>query len=244
MAQLGLTYDDLMSATGDFLGFGFDSSTYSAASTNTCDRIVQSALRKFYYWRGLVDGNSFTGWSFMNPTATLTLVAGTQVYDLADDFADTDGPFEYAAGLTLPPVQIVDEANIRNMYAMRNLSGDPLYACISAQTSDGTAQQTCQVEFFPAPNAARVLTYRYYVNPLQLTGGAAYPLGGPMVAECLKEGCLAEAEKYSDDTIGLHSKIYDDLLQTTARADMMATTPEFLGRNIDRSDNRYPIVWG
>jgi hypothetical protein len=59
MALLHLTYSDIMSAVGNFLGFGFTSSGYTTAQTDICDRVVQSGLRRFYYARPIIDGAIF-----------------------------------------------------------------------------------------------------------------------------------------------------------------------------------------
>lgn len=245
MATLELTYADLMNAVGDFLGFGRDYTLYSATDVAICEENIQSGLRDFYYFRDFVDGVMFQGWSFVNfnPTSTLTLVSGTRTYTLPSNFSSIDGTFTWGDGINKLPILIVGDQNILDMYNAMDASGDPLYASIETSGSTGTALQTNTVTFYPEPNAAGALNYRYFINPLQVTSSATYPLGGPQHAETLKEACIAAAERNRDDEVGMHNARFQQLLMQSARFDMRAATPEYLGRNIDRSDYIRPVMY-
>lgn len=239
MATLDLTYTNLMNAVGNLLGYGADYTAYPTARQTECDRVVQSGLRRFYYFRGPVDGVMFTGWSFMRGLGTVTLVAGTRTYDLASDFSDIEFRFTFGDADARPPIDIVGEVNIRDMYNAADADGTPLFAAVKAKTFASTAAQTWEVIFYPEPDAAETISYQYQKNPLQLSGSVLYPLGGPQHASTIEAACMAEAETLVDDEgNGIHEQRFQRLLATSVRLDMHSATPEYLGRNIDRSDYR------
>ncbi len=73
---------------------------------------------------------------------------------------------------------------------------------------------------YPTPDAAYTLTYTYEKYSGALSGSNPYPLGGMKFAELYIESCLSAAEQSSDDTMGLHTALFQQLLADGIARDM------------------------
>ena len=84
-STLSLTRDQLRSEVGLMLGYGLSSSDWEPEQLQRIDLCIRDGLGQFYYpMTG--DQKSIHEWSFLTPTATLSLtVAGGYDYDLPDD---------------------------------------------------------------------------------------------------------------------------------------------------------------
>lgn len=234
MASLVLTFTNLLSETGYYLGFGRDTTAYGTEETARATAAVEAGLRTFYYPEQ-VDDLQFTGWSFLNKLGTLTTVASDYDYDLASDFEAIHGPMNWAATKGRVPIEVVGEAEILTLRQQSSGTGIPQFLAIRPKTSTGTAVQGWEAIFWPTPSTAETVYYRYVAQALKADGTALYPLGQPTHSETIKESCLAAAELMENDEEGPHYARFKRLLKASMDADQRANTPETLGRNTDDS---------
>lgn len=115
------------------LGLSTDAADWTSAPTAALlDRVRQSALRSVYY--AMLPGEQGNvEWSFTNPPATLSLVAGTSTYTMPDNFTyiGAIGPrLVYAAGSGYVSAEKVDAHSL--LEAQARESGSTLSAAISS----------------------------------------------------------------------------------------------------------------
>lgn len=75
-STLSITYDDLRSEIGYYLGFRRSSSAWSADQAATIESCLKSGLRQFYLPEPLPGESVSHLWSFLKPLATLVVWAG------------------------------------------------------------------------------------------------------------------------------------------------------------------------
>lgn len=187
------------------------------------------------------DGTHFeleTAWA-TDSVSGGTFTINQQDYDLPDSFGYAIGELFFQPGVTYGgPIQIVGEGIIlAKRQQMSPFSGRPTMACIRykplvASTTDGQRQE---ILFWPAPDQAYLLSYKFAALPDKLSATAVYTYGGMAHAETLKEACLAAAEELENDAMGLHGQAFMRQLIASIGVDMRSV-PHLLGYNADRSD--------
>jgi len=235
VTDLALTYTQLLAEVGYYLGYGETTGSYTADQTSRADKAVQEGLRMFYYPDD-VDGQPFSGWSFMRPIDTVSIQAATQTYDLPVGFESFDGPITFGAASGYPPIQIIGEGNIRAMEWPATWTGIPVYGAVrpKSTTLDSTTVQTMELLLFPTPDITATGTYRYFVKPLILASGALYPMGSAANASTIREAVKAAAELAENDERGIHWETFKERLKTSMRIDRR-TGPQWFGRMVDNS---------
>jgi hypothetical protein len=156
-------------------------------------------------------------------------------YTLPDAFGSIMGDFTYDPNDGYASIKEIGEGAIRSKRQNDTGSTRPQYFAIRAMSSDQTAGQKFEAMFWPAPNAAYVLSYRYRAYPDKLSTSAAYHLGGSDHSECILEACLAKCEIALDDGFGHHFKQFMMLLEAAVERDGNRG-PENFGYNGDASD--------
>lgn len=232
-SSLSLGYPDIAAEVGEFIGAGRTSDNWTTAQLAHVNAAMDSGMRKFLRPLDQRTGRLHE-WSFTRLTATLTMVADTQSYDLADDFGGPRGPFTYPADEGRAPIHVTSEGEIRSMQAVSDLSDYPYMVAIVPKSGfDGTSGSRWQAKFFPTPSAAVVITYPYYVlMETRLRSGTPYPLGGMAHSETLKAACMASAELQRKTEVGVWAAEYQVLLQTSIEYDKKEN-PDNLGKNLD-----------
>jgi hypothetical protein len=187
--------------------------------------VWEAGLRSFYHPHYVEDsGNgkrviNLHAWSFLQPTAQLAVVSGTSAYSLPDGFSGMLSDFTFASGDTYGKIARVDEGKIRALQSNASASsGVPKYYAIRARQVTEGDRSTQEVVFYPAPNAAFTLTYRFEVEPPTLPNPTSVPLGGSRHAGTILEACLAAAEK-SLGAEGMHCARFQELLAASVRKD-------------------------
>lgn len=219
MANLTISYDEILDALGRMVGWG---STYSAWSTNTMQvadatKFIKSGLRRFYF-NTQVGENPPHQWSFLTPVATLTTVNGTQAYDLPTDFVSLKTSFTMPGGTESVRLTKRTNAQILELIRDDDRSGMPeFYAIRHTGDTDPSAQY--EVVFYPKPDAAYALKYRYLLSPPEVSTFNQYHLGGPQHSECVLEAILSSAEKLLNDTEDVHDKQFRELLVASIAID-------------------------
>jgi len=162
------------------------------------------------------------------------------IYDLPSDFTAFDGQLTYAANQSAiyPPIEHAPDIQIRRQRQYSWGDGYPKLASIRPKSFDPATGQQWLAVFWPTPDDDYTLEYRYRVEPRLLSARYPYPMGGPEVGELILEACLAVAEQRYRDEESLHSSIFARKLVAAIEHDRMASSPDTLGYNADRSDGR------
>lgn len=251
-STLSLKYSDLQAEVGGFLGYGVDPVAWSAVQVAEIDRYVQSGLRQFYYPPAMNGAETAYEWSFLKPTTTLTTTASDAAQDLPDDLGRILSDLYFDEAVHKIPVVFVSEARILALLQQSEDTGKPEYFTVRAKTSDGGNGQRLEVAFWPIPDDAYVLTYRYEAYSGKLSNSKPYPLGGMRHSELIVESCLAMAEQKANDEKGLHTEKFTMLLAAGIAQDrkqgaryfghMGAQDSDVVSRNRGQAVN-YPITY-
>jgi hypothetical protein len=204
-SSLSLGYPDLALAVAEYLNYDVDSNNWTALQTAEIDRQVQSGYRQFLYPPAMDGLSAGYEWTFMKPTVTIETTADDEDQDLPDDFGRLVNGFSFDTADLYPQVLAdVGEARIRELRQQFDETDRPRVAAIRIKSSDGTTGQRREVMWYPTPDAAYTLSYRYEAFTGKLTDANPYPLGGAKHAELIRESCLAAAEAFLDETRGTH----------------------------------------
>jgi hypothetical protein len=161
-------------------------------------------------------------------------------YDLPDDFGTIEGKFTFAEDaatmMNATGVDIVGEGLVRGKRQHSVADSFPRLAAVRCKAATGLAGQRFEVLFWPVPDAAYTLTYRYTSIPGKLTAALPYPLGGALHAETVKASCMAAAEQAIKGERGVMFAQYIERLMASVSLDQSATTPTSFGYNGDASD--------
>ena len=236
-------YSDLTGDVGHFLGYGRGEDNGDVAWDDrqqaNVDRCVKGGLRKFYHC-----GHD---WSFLKPTATLTLASGSSLVTLPDDCGGIEGRIAVSISGGSSVCVALSVGSVGQVYEQEarypETTGQPQFCCVEA--TKGTTQQKGQnqrLHVWPEADQAYTLKFAYYVNPDYLSGSFPYAYGGPQHAETLLESCLAVAEKILDDKADVHAMEFKECLQSSIDIDRRLK-PQTLGYNGDRSDDLHWNGW-
>ena len=132
-------------------------------------------------------------------------------------------------------VSIRPQSEIRDRRARSDSSGEMVMAAIRPKASDGTDGQRWEVIFWPDPDAAYTIEYRYHQIQEDLDATNPYPLGGALHFEAIKCSCLARAELILNDEIGVWAHEYQQVLLRSIRRDQAADTAQFMPSYGNRS---------
>jgi len=215
--SLALSYDDLKDAIRLFLGYP---STPSAGQLAEIDTYIHAGLRQFYYPPAMQGVEPGYEWSFMRPTTTIATVDGDGILDLPEDFGRLCGDLNFQPDIYRSPIVQVSEGAMQALLQRSTDEGTPAYACIRYKSEFGDHGQLQEIMFWPIPDAAYTLTYRYEAYSGKLTTDTnPYPLGGARFSEVLLESCLAVAEQRANDERGLHTAQFERLLAAAVAMD-------------------------
>ena len=159
------------------------------------EQILVNGLSNFYWYTTQGEGESHT-WSFLRPSAKLSLLANTDTYNLPVDFGGLDsGEFTFDSG-TANPIKLVGEEELRAVRGtLSQTATEPSYCAIRPRRSSDGFEQVHEVVFYPKPTAAHTLGYRYSVIPGFVDDENIYPLGSRLYSMAILESCLASAQR-------------------------------------------------
>lgn len=222
-SDLTLQYSALRREIGRFLGYGRDPDDWDSDQTQDVTDIIAGGLRQFY-WHPPVEGRDRHEWSFLRPSDTLTLVAGTSNYSLPADFGSLVDEFTYGAGDNLSRMTKLNPEQLRQKQTVVQ-TGDPTCFAVKVKAHASGANQRYEVDFYPTPSVSRTLTYRYSISPDVIDATDDYPRGGAVHAETILESCLAVAEKTLNDEEGVHYKRFMERLAASIELDLHLIEP-------------------
>lgn len=252
-STLSISYADLLAEVGGFLGYGVDSTAWSAVKLAEVDRYIQSGIRQFYYPPAIAGIPAGYEWSFLNPAAEIVTTEDVESQVLPDDFSRITGQLHFAASLNQAPVIIVSEGQMLALQGRVTSTDKPKCAAVRAQESDGTTGQRLEIVWWPTPNDAYTLTYRYEAYSGKLTAAKPYPLGGMKHSELIIESCLAVAEQRANDERGAHTDRFAEMLVAGIQLDKKAGARFFgqMGENYESASGQvrrnfgttYPVTY-
>lgn len=234
MQDLSLKKADYEEAVGYYHGFGFGESAgeaaWDASQQRVIDQDVRSGLRKFYY--PVLPGGAVYEWSFLKPTATLTLESGATSLLLPDDFnGSLDTVLVQVSGSQGYEVRVGNRARYL-LTTYPDASGRPEH--LEVEAVKGANRHRLHV--YPAADEGYTLLAPYSIDPKALSGDRPYVYGGPAHHETVKEACLAAAELTRDDLQdGPHAVEFARRLLASVAQDRKMK-PRYLGYNADRSN--------
>jgi hypothetical protein len=207
-----VNYTTLKVAVGRFLGYSPTEGNWTAGELADVDAYVQAGVRQFYYPPAMEGVEPGWDWSFMRPTTTLATTADDAAQDLPSSLGRVMGDFYYDEADYRRSVVQVSEAKILASLSRSEDTGPPQIACVRFKDQVSGSAQVVEVAWWPIPDDAYTLTYRYEARSGKLTGVSPYPLGAQRYAELITESCLAIAEQRGNDEAGLHTAAFHALL--------------------------------
>jgi len=204
-STLSLSFTDFKGQVGEFLNYGYSSTNWTTNQEAQIERLVQAGYRQFLYPPATEGVQPGYEWSFLKPVTTITTVSDDEDQDLPDDFGRLIQGFTFAANAQVPTIIAdVGEAKIRELRQRFDEGGRPRVAAVRIKAGTGYAGQKREVMWYPDPDDAYVLSYRYDAFVDKLTLALPYPLGGMIHGQLCLLSCLAAAEALREDTRGVH----------------------------------------
>jgi hypothetical protein len=233
-SELSITYADLLVEVSAYLGYGSVLARLTDQQRAECDRHVQAGVRRFYYPPAVEGAERGYPWSFLSPVTTLVTVADQEEQELPGDLGRVLGQFHFDSDQHRCAVPQVSEDRFRAMKATTESSGAPRFACVRHKAKDASRGQRFEVSWWPTPDAAYTLTFRYEAYVSKLSDDNRYPLGGMRHAELLVQSCLAAAEQDSNDESTIHRRDFESLLAAAIEQDRRVGG-QFFGAMGDRT---------
>jgi len=247
--EVGATYTNLQEALGAYLGYWTQADGWTIATASQpadLDALINRfGLPRFYLPPRIRPAKTGHQWSFLRPLTTLTMVAGTSAYDLPAGFAGLERDFTFAAGQTVlyRPIKLVPEQLVRHRLSEYDGTSRPELCGIRPKTADYTVGTRYEIIFYPSPDDAYELEYRYRISPQSISDENPYPLGGQEHALTITEACLAAAESFVNDRGGpkdhkaMHESLFMQQLEASIAHDQDLSCPDTMGYNKDYSDS-------
>ncbi len=234
-----MTYNDLRERIGDKLGYGYDSSMWSASASKSdrVEKILTAALSRFYDLAPLPGERDKHQWSFLFPTITLDLVAGQYAYDLPTNFAMFNGPLIYAPGTNdwYEPIKIMGAEYVQTKLTQSDTTALPRIAGVRIKAAQDIHQTVWELIVAPIPDANYQVKASIKINPTVPGATGDVPLGGQPHDLTLIEACLAECEMFDELSDLRHNARFVECLRGSVSHDRQVSSAHTLGYNGDPS---------
>lgn len=246
-STLQLKRSDFQSRVADYLGYGFGADAGDVAwdvfQTRDINNVIDNGVRQFY-WPPVKEGEEAVEWSFLKPVATLVIPSGSVTVPLPDDFGGFEGPLLINDSTGNPgfwvKVPVVDVQLVLLRQSVQSTStGRPVM--VAEEPLRGVTygrSNRVQMRVWPQPDQDYAAQVQYYLIPDALTAANPYCYGGAQHAETLEASVMAAAELWKDNQIGPRNQYWLQRLAASISLDRKHK-PQTMGRNIDRSDDRW-----
>lgn len=220
-SSLKIKYSELRREIGRFLGFSRTPADWDATQTSDVADVIRGGYRNVC-WPTAMEGTPVHKWTWLCPSATISIVPGTRVYDLPYDFVRVCSPFTYSYNDNGGIVAQSDDFKLRSLYSSEALNGIPKYCAIRPKSQE---EDSYELLVYPTPDAAMTIEYRYEKVPVELGESNPYHLGSAAYSELVLASCLMIADKMLnkeslDPSGGLHAQRYAELLKASILIDM------------------------
>ena len=238
------------------------SAPYSTGTLTIASGVVTGSGTTFPSWAAdgqvVVSGNSYSVSTRNSDTGltlddtSVTVAAGTSYtltrpnMDLPDNFGGLDDEFSYQPMTGKAPLTVTSEYEIKRYRASMSWTGSHPRECAIRplpRTTEAIGQRF-EVLFWPDPDAAYRLEYRYKVIQNTLDASNKYPLGGGLHSETIQAAMLASAERWLDPAPAVFAKRehFMEALASSVAMDAQANAADNLGYNEDKNwQRRYRI---
>tara|TARA_R100001129_G_scaffold185658_1_gene174567 strand:+ start:700 stop:1404 length:705 start_codon:yes stop_codon:yes gene_type:complete len=215
-ASLKITYDELRREIGRFLGYSRTPGDWDSTETSDVSDVIRGGLRSFYF-----PSDISHRWTFLCPTVTLSISAGTRAYNLPADFIQMASPVTFSLNDKKGILSQVEPEELRAAESSASLSDTPRYFAIQARAQ---ASDAYEILMYPTPDAALTIKYSYEQLPADLSSSNQYHLGSAAHSELLLASCLMIADKMInkeslDPSGGLYMARYVALLKSSIDLD-------------------------
>lgn len=191
---LKVRYDELLRDVGRHLGFDRDPDNWESNQTQDVEDIIKSGQWHFYWPPSLdQEGSRAHVWSFLCVSHQISLVAGTIAYDLPDDFVRMQSGFTFGSDGNQFRLSVIEDEKLRSMQSKSYLTGVPYYVAIRARND--RADEGYELAFYPTPDRAFTIAFRYEKLPSEIDENNQYHLGPSVHSKLLVSACLMEADR-------------------------------------------------
>jgi hypothetical protein len=239
MASLKLNFGDIYKKVGEYLGIP---TLTDASDITKCKDLVMRGYRRF-----LIPLDASTGriyrWSFLEKTATLSIVANKDTYTLPTGFSSLVAPFTNITPLSWNPKR----RPLDWIYLQKSQttgSGYPSdFAIKTANYNPITGQPDNEVIFWPMPSNPLTYYFTYIQTPIPPINDEDVFIGDVYTSECILQCALAAAETFEKDgvtgqTSGLHNQTAERLIQAAIGEDKLQSQVGNLGSmNTGKNDS-------
>lgn len=220
---LSLTLDELRREVARFLSFGRDYTNLNITQQEDVDSIIRRGLRQFYFPPPSMAGMSHQ-WSFLRPTASLSLVVDVASYQLPDDFGGIVGThLTYASHTEVRGPSLVGEHAFRTAVEANPVqSGRPAICTVRPRVSAGgdlASPTRYDIVFWPTPSKAESLLYEYSVVQDAIASALSYPAGAAIHGETIIASCLGIAEEYVVSPTTKYRELFRERLASSVAMD-------------------------
>lgn len=211
MAILTISVADILADIYSAMGWA----TQSAGQIAQAKAWMNAGYRKFLL--GVKGDGSTHRWSFLKKAAQLSLVKDTQSYNLPADFAGfVIERLYFSDGTYAERVSQEMILALRTRYST-DYTSQPKYFSLY-QTYAKLTGQAFSVKVLPIPDDSYTVDYVYRFNTDALTD-ETLNIGGPMVAECIRQLALTEMEIGNGKELGGRQALSEKLLQNAINDD-------------------------
>jgi hypothetical protein len=242
--SLSLQYFDYRAGVGDYLGYGRGNEggntdpAWTSSQLKAVNTAVAAGQRQFYNPPVLEGERSSHRWSFLKPVAALALADGEQVISMPADFGGFEGPITVtvSGSNVVGPVDLVSEGAIRSQYAANDdTTGQPQAAALRPIKGVGVNESNrWELNVWPIADDDYTLSFPYYILPDAISGAKPYSYGGQTHVETVMASCLAAAEFYRDNAMGVCHARWMERLAASVSIDR-DMQPQYMGYNGDCS---------
>jgi len=228
------TYTWLLSRLGAQMQWGADPDSWGTSLKAEAHSILEAALMAFYFPPPIDQQLVPHRWSFLNPTGTIAMCSGQQVYNLPDNYDAPDGEMTFTGNDEYDSMKYTSVTRIEKLTSMDDSTGPPQWFALRPSTLDGAEQQHQELLVYPIPDSDYVLNMPHTVIPVMIDEDNPYPLGGRVHSETIRCGMLAEAELRATGKEGHMFRQYKTRLIASVVADQRRA-PTLIGYNGDPS---------
>jgi hypothetical protein len=232
-STLSLSYDEIRKRVADHRGYGLDPDEWDAEQIEFIDFCLRDGSRTFYTQSG-------HEWSFLTPTATLTIDSGATEVELPWDFGfiTDDIYFSDNSGCVLK-IRSDGEVYLRRQHDSTSTGRPTIAAAVPNDKPLINHGETKKLIFWPTAGEAYTIRVIYSIMPNALGPQAPYPYGGAAHAQTILEACLAASERLYG-VPGLHNTLYLAALEQSKMHDRRLK-PRTMGYN--PNGPRMPRRW-
>ena len=247
-------WTDYRSELALWLGYGFDSTQWTADEILELNRHIQEAYRWILYPQTIPGERIPHTWTWLEQTTTLVTTADDYDYTLPADYGSFIGQHMYwGEGVTYDPPYRTNDTEILLKRQFNELTDRPQCFALRWVAQTAGTNQRQELIFWPTPADEYTFIYKYAVLTGPLSETNPYPLGGPRSSQLMMEAVKAIGETKKNGQRGDQWNVFIAQMQSAIQLDkgtntsstlgMMRGTPGYIG-NGRRTSGRPSYYYG